>query len=204
MGPPYHYIITTDEPLGPDAKIRLNAVETSRAPTGFSTTTETLRELWDAANQMARAGESGGSAETRRPHWDELESRQQEEYAEAVNSWIASEVGKRYRPDDKTVADDKLKRMTMADTFIWDMAQSRYPGMPTWTTTPAPQVTVFPRGASAEVDALINEGATSLITVRFPDGSVATGQSYPHPDGYDYQLWEQQCLGQTVKATTIW
>ena len=144
------------------------------------------------------------------PSWDELDCRQQEEYADAVNSWIASEVGKRYRPEEKSVASlDNLKSMTMADTFVWEAALNRYPGMPAWTTTPAPQVTIVQRGMSAEIDALLEDEVQSVITIRFPDESVATGRSYAHPAGYDYQIWESEdwdheTLGRQAKATTIW
>ena len=121
----------------------------------------------------------------------------------------SNETGRNRPSQQPATSPSRLKRMTQAETFIWDVSQARYPGMPAWAGKEAPETEVLLREDAEGSEREFADEATAIITIKFPDASTAEGRSYLHPAGYHYQVWQTPgsnggILGQRVAATTVW
>ena len=106
------------------------------------------------------------------------------------------------------MAGARLKKSTLAQTFLLDTSQGRDPKVPAWRNDRKPIVSAIGRNDETEEAVLFMDDATAIFKIEFDDGSAAEGNSHLHPGSYRDQVWidigcNTEGLGQQSAATTI-
>ena len=96
-----------------------------------------------------------------------------------------------------TTTSGKTPILTMAETFVWELADIRYPGVPAhWAGRITGEERYHPSDEEAgpepgtkEAAALREPGVTGVRVIRFRDATAAMSRAYLHAAGYTYHVW---------------